>query len=231
MCKIELDLGNLASAELLIAELDDVPPAFSEALEALREAQKQSTEARKRLKDLEHNLDITVGSQRRTHLMVLFVILLFGTASIATYFTDGLIVTTHKASFLTSFIIIASTVVFAIVGRDTLFHTSISRRMVAFFFTGCAGVLISRSLGFFLPIPVQAVFIFDMIIVGTAFTLAGFAIDTLLFISAAFYYIGIIISIIWPSVSYLMMIFALGFSTAWAGITWQRARKKHIPRH
>ncbi len=220
MAHIELQLGNLPSAELLLAEVVDPPSDLLLRLEQLRTKQAQSSADQARLRSIEHHLDARVSARGRSVMMAALAFTTVFTVSLTFGLQGSFIVNTHKAAFLTSgFIIFVSTVV-ALFYRHVLIRTVFNQRLTTIFFLTCAAIQAHRGLGFFVQTSVESVFAVDIIILGLGFATAGAVVEKRLFLSALPCPILLPAAAIWPEHSYTWMVLALISSTFIASRIW-----------
>lgn len=220
MAGIELKLGNISSAELLLAELDEIPPELSEQLKVLWAEQAEALEAQEKLRSLEHNIDTRVGASRRSVMMVLWALVVVGTASAYTLFTGEIILTSPKGAFLTGLAIIVASAVAAIVYRDVLIQNKSNRQFVVIYFAGCIGILISRGLAFVVPTSLAATFIVDMTLMGFGFFCATVTIESRLIWAALVFLSGVIITLFQPSWAYAMVVITTAGAALCCSLVW-----------
>lgn len=152
--------------------------------------------------------------------MVLQSIIIVGTAAVNGWLTGGFVVRHRLPAFFTAFSIIVMFAIIVPFFRGVLLVTSVSRHMLAFFFAGCISVLLSRALGLFIDIFVEATFTVDQLILCTCFTLASIALEPLLVGGAVCYGLGLVAAAIWPSHAYVLLLASMASSGIWVYSIW-----------
>ncbi len=222
MVHIELTLGNLSSAELLLAELDEIPEHWTERLAQLRAEQESNSLAKERLLSMEHNLDQRVGSTGRSWLMAVLASLIVLTATTYAILSGDLFVTTPQGAFGTGLALVTMSAIIAYLYRGVLLQTELNRNLTSIYFAGCTGVLLSRSIAFFVPTSLAATFMVDMIVMGMGFAIATLTVEPKLFLSPIIFLAGIVATAIWPSWSYVILCVASVFGILWISVVWQK---------
>ena len=222
MAHIELELGNSSSAELLLAELDVVPEDFADRLQVLKDELEESAKAQEKLALLERNLDSSLGSERRGQLMILPAIIILGIATLHGWWTNGFVVRTSSSAFVRALVTVTICCLIVPFFRNVLLLTSISRRMLGFFFTACFSVLFNRLLGLYIDISVEATYTIDLLMICICFTLASIALEPLLIGAAICYALGLIAATIWPSYAYVMFLTSVTVSGLWVYFIWNQ---------
>ena len=222
MAHIELQLGNLPSAELLLAEVDDPPPHLLLRLEELRAKQAQSSADQARLRLIEHHLDARVSARGRSIMLAALALTTVFTVSLTFRLQGSFIVRTHKAAFLTSGFIILVSVVVALFYRHILTRTAFNQRLTAIFFLTCAAIQTHRGLAFFISTSVESVFALDIIFLGLGFSIAGVVVEKRLLWSSLACAIGLPFTAIWPEYAYTWMVSVLISSAFIASRSWTK---------
>lgn len=225
MVQIELNLGNISSAELLLAELDEIPEHWNERLSQLRAEQESNSLAKERLQTIEHNLDQRVGSTRRSWLMAVLASLIVMTATVYSLLVGKIFVTTPQGAFGTGLALVVMSAIIAYFYRGVLLQTELNRNLTSIYFAGCTGVILSRSIAFFVPTSLAATFMVDMIVMGMGFAIATLTVEPKLFLSPIIFFAGIVATAIWPSWSYFIVIVASVFGILWISVVWQKIER------
>lgn len=227
MAHIELTLGNISSAELLLGELDEVPPEWQERLARLKAEQELGSIAKERLRDIEHNRDKSVGEKSRSWLMVVLASLVILTAS-AYYLVFQEFWVTPTGAFGTGLALVIMSAIIAYRYRRVLMQTELNKNLTSIYFVGCAGVVLSRSLAFFVPTSLAATFMVDMIVMGMGFAIASLTVEPKLAITPVIFFLGIVCTAIWPSWSYIIVILTTVFGVLWISVVWQKIERGYV---
>lgn len=225
MAEMELELGNLPSAELLLAEVEELPEKIAEKLEALRAEVAKKKADQERLRELERNQDTRVFSAGRALMMGALSIVTLLTASSYFFLTGNFVIRTRHGAFWSGFVIFVISLLVAYYYRVTLMNTSANRKLTAFYLLGFAALLTNRSLGFFMPISVEASFTIDIIVLAWGFGMAGITVDKRLTFAAFPSFVALPLALIWPKWAYSFMVTAAIFAGAIAGVVWTKFAK------
>jgi serine/threonine-protein kinase len=207
MVGYELDRKNAKAAAVLLAELPSPPPELSERLRAAeRDFERERAELEK-LRRIEHDADVGVGSKARS---VLALMVAFGFnvgAVVLTQVAWGSQITTRRALAI-AVAFLASVGVAIFIARGVVTQNAANRRMAWALVIAALAMLAHRAVAVQLGSPVSAVFAGDLVILATSGGTVAATLDRRL---------------TWVAVFLVLSPFLVALRPAWMGYTFPAA--------
>lgn len=229
MVEVELSLGQLANAEMLLAEHPDPPVSLRERLTQLRQEQQVAALAQDKLRTLEREQDNRIGLSRRSLLLGMLSVAVLFVSIFYALWTGKLFINTPAGGLGSAAIVVAIAATVAFVFRDTLAQTALNRHMTSIFFIGCVGVLISRTFPFVLGTSIEHAFLVDILLVGLGYTIAGFVLERRLLWGALCCGLSLVFGLLYPTMAYAAMVFTLVSSVLSVSTVWSQEGRHKAP--
>ena len=204
--------GELELAGSLLAELPEPVPLLAERLEALRAERARELRRLASLRELERDLDVSVGYRAR--LLFFLVLTVVGTASVLLYVPIGERPALVPLTAHTSLGMLAAVALAVLLGaqifRRTRLDNSANRRIVALMLLTISAMAVNRFYGGLEAVAEHHIVAVDLLLCTFGTAVGALVVSWRMAVMAASFAAGSVAAMLWPS-SYLAVFL---FSTA-----------------
>ena len=222
MIERELLLGNKGFVEALLAEMPQYRPDLRARWEALEKAHADEALEQARLRRMEQDLDVGVGSRQRATGLLVMCLTIAGMVGLGAVLRRmDLLLLNHTTAIIMMVLLLVLLVLLHLRWRD-LHKTTANRRLTGGIAVGALSSLAGRFLVALAELPIDLVFMLDVFILSIVLSLMGISVDRRLVWPALIGFVASFLSAAF--LSYSMDIAALTFLACLLPVVWVWSR-------